>query len=376
MLILLISFFFVVLIAPKKESDQSNLLITTIITIMKRLLLFSLIAISLFSAQAQKHTLPKHLEYQALEPGLDSLSMYIHINSYHKKYVELLNKSLTGTADTGATITQLLIHSSKLSDMARNAAGGHYNHTLFWDILSPTPAAKPSELLNTEITKSFMGMDSMKVQILQAANKVFGSGWVWVIVTPEKKLKITTTINEENPLMEKHGNVRGMPILGIDLWEHAYYTKYQGNKKEYIQAVFKLLDWELISRKYSVAMESEALKQLNSSADWAAFSKFHDVMKGLVMNMGKGEMTPIKSNSANLLTLAKALESEPIPAEYATEPVKAAIKNLILACAQVNDVVVKKGTDAQIKEKFATIRDPHKVIVASLSKKEDQFSHQ
>jgi hypothetical protein len=216
----------------------------------------------------------------------------------------------------------------------------------------------------------------MKVQILQAANKVFGSGWVWVIVTPEKKLIITTTINEENPLMEKHGNVRGMPILCIDLWEHAYYTKYQGNKKEYIQAVFKLLDWELISKKYSVAMESEALKQLNSSADWAAFSKFHDVMKGLVMNMGKGEMTPIKSNSANLLTLAKALEIEPIPAEYATEPVKAAIKNLILACAQVNDVVVKKGTDAQIKEKFATIRDPYKVIVASLSKKEDQFSHQ
>ncbi len=341
---------------------------------MKRILLLSIFCISLLTINAQKHTLPKHLSYEALEPMLDSLSMYIHINSYHKKYVDQLNKSVIGTADSNANLTQLLIHSSKLSDLTRHSCGGHYNHSLFWDILTTNTSLKPSDALNAEIVKSFYSVDSMKTLIIQSATRIFGSGWVWVIVTPDKKLQITTTINEENPLMDKFGIIRGMPILCIDLWEHAYFLRYQGNKKEYLQSVLKLLDWDAISKKYSFAKESEALSKIEKSVDWPAFLRFQHTLKGLYMNIEKGEMLPIKAGSANILALAKALDSEPIPTEFATEPIKGAIKNILVACTQLNDVVVKKGTDAQVKEKFVTIKDPYKIIVGSFSKKEDQNS--
>jgi len=336
---------------------------------MKILLFFACLLISFSSLQAQKFQLQKHPEAKELEPTMDSLTVYLHVNSYHKKYIDQLNKAIAGTPDTALNLQEILLNATKRSDVVRNCAGGHYNHALFWDILSTKTGTVPSDALGLEIKRLFYSQDSLKTLMSIAASKRFGGGWVWLMVTADKRLKITTTADEENPLMDKTNITRGIPIMGIDLWEHAYFLQYHENRKDYFQAVWKLIDWEAVSKKYAYAVNSNALKELNAN-DWPAFRKFHEQLKGMTMNLSKGEIQPIKSGSAELLSLAKALETEPIPSAYSTDIVKNAIKVLITACSGVNEAVVKKATDAVIKEKMSALREPNKTIINN-SVKED-----
>lgn len=220
---------------------------------MKRIfLLASACVLFLVQASAQ-FTLPKlPYAYDALEPHIDAQTMEIHYSKHHQAYVTNLNKALTETGQT-YTIERLLAKASGFSDVIRNNAGGHYNHTLFWSILTPERNTKPSATLNAAIKANFSTMDSLKTLLNKAAMERFGSGWAWLIVTPEKKLVVCSTPNQDNTMMDK-SEVKGFPIMGIDVWEHAYYLKHQNKRADYLSALWNVLNWDEISHRYDEAL--------------------------------------------------------------------------------------------------------------------------
>lgn len=201
-------------------------------------------------AQFSLPTLP--YDYKALEPYVDAQTMEIHHGKHHQAYITNLNNAL---AETGQSylIERILGKVSGFSDAIRNNAGGHYNHSLFWTILTPKRDTKPSAALSAAIKTHFTTMDSLKTLLNKAAMARFGSGWAWLVVTPEKKLTVCSTPNQDNPLMDV-APVQGIPVLGIDVWEHAYYLKYQNKRADYLSALWNVLNWEEISRRYEEAM--------------------------------------------------------------------------------------------------------------------------
>ena len=215
---------------------------------------FNLFAVlNLFSQPFQLN--PLGFEYNQLEPHIDSMTMRIHYSKHHQGYVTNLNKSINTTESAkGLSLDQLLFSISKFNSSIRNNAGGHFNHTFFWSILSPTPVRKPSLSLEKAILSSFKTQDSLQKLITQVGVGLFGSGWVWLIVTPDKELKVTTTSNQDNPLMDITLE-KGIPILCIDVWEHAYYLKYQNKRAEYLTSIWNVIDWSKISAKYEVAIK-------------------------------------------------------------------------------------------------------------------------
>lgn len=211
---------------------------------------------------AQPFTLPRlPYSYAALEPHIDARTMEIHHTRHHQAYVTNLNNALAGTDASGLSLVELMLTISQRSSAIRNNGGGHYNHNLFWEILSPTPQTTPSTSLQHAIQQTFGTLDSLKKVLNQAAMSQFGSGWAWLIVTPDKKLAVTATANQDNPLMDVM-KVRGIPIIGIDVWEHAYYLHYQNRRGDYLGAIWNVLDWGTISAKYEEALKSPLLNQL------------------------------------------------------------------------------------------------------------------
>jgi Fe-Mn family superoxide dismutase len=191
----------------------------------------------------------------ALEPHIDAKTMEIHYGRHHKAYVDNLNKALTGTEWAARPVEQILVGLDKVPEnlrtAVRNNAGGHYNHTLFWQMMSPK-GGKPAGELNTGITNAFKDLDGMFKQLKDAALGRFGSGWAWVVVQAGGKLAILSTPNQDSPLMTGPGAPgSGAPILGIDVWEHAYYLKYQNKRAEYVDAFFKVINWEFVSERYA-----------------------------------------------------------------------------------------------------------------------------
>lgn len=206
---------------------------------------FAVIAAVQASAQAP-YNLPKlNYDVKALEPYIDAQTMEIHHDKHHQAYINNLNKALAGTELEKLTIEQLMLNASRRSEAIRNNAGGHYNHTLFWDILAPAADSKPMEELQKAIDLNFKSMDTLKKLLNQAAMTRFGSGWAWLIVTPEGKLMVTSTANQDNPIMDVSKD-RGIPILGIDVWEHAYYLKYQNKRAEYVSNFWQVVNWDRI----------------------------------------------------------------------------------------------------------------------------------
>ena len=219
---------------------------------MKRILLIASVILTNF-IQAQNFSLPKlAYSYSALEPTIDSVTMRIHYTKHHQAYISNLNKAL-GTSNT-KSLTELLNSISTQPAVVRNNAGGHYNHTLFWELLSPTPTKTPSTELMNQITKQFGSLDSLQKTITATGTSLFGSGWVWLIVTPTNELKITTTGNQDNPLMDVVVD-KGTPILAIDIWEHAYYLKYQNKRADYLKNIWSVIDWKAISDKYAATLK-------------------------------------------------------------------------------------------------------------------------
>jgi superoxide dismutase, Fe-Mn family len=199
------------------------------------------------------HTLPTlPYAYDALEPHIDAQTMQIHHGKHHQAYVDNLNKALAGTADENSSLETLMAKISTLPVAVRNNGGGHYNHSLFWSVLGPQKGGQPSGALAEAINAAFGSFEAMKEKMNAAGATRFGSGWAWLLVS-EGKLVISSTANQDNPLMDI-AEVKGMPILGIDVWEHAYYLKYQNRRPEYLGAIWNVIDWDAVTKRYIAAV--------------------------------------------------------------------------------------------------------------------------
>lgn len=217
---------------------------------MKKIAL-SLLTLSM-SVYAQ-FTLPQlPYKYNALEPHFDKETMEIHHSKHHATYVTNLNAEVEKDKNLkNKPLEQILANVSKYSTATRNNAGGHYNHSLFWSILAPETSGI-SAGMKTLIEKDFGTFEKFQEEFNNAAKSRFGSGWAWLIVTKEGKLKITSTANQDNPLMDV-AEVKGTPILGLDVWEHAYYLKYQNKRPDYINAFWSIINWEEVEKRHKEA---------------------------------------------------------------------------------------------------------------------------
>jgi Fe-Mn family superoxide dismutase len=189
----------------------------------------------------------------ALEPHIDKLTMEIHHGKHHQAYVTNLNKALEGKPEADSSIDDIIKNISKFPMAVRNNGGGHYNHSLFWTLLSPSGGGEPTGELATAINSTFGSFADFKTKVNEAGATRFGSGWAWLIVTPDKKLAVTSTPNQDNPLMDI-AEVKGTPILGIDVWEHAYYLKYQNRRPDYLGAIWNVINWNHVSELYTKAV--------------------------------------------------------------------------------------------------------------------------
>lgn len=195
-------------------------------------------------------------KFDALEPHIDKMTMEIHHDRHHAGYVNNLNKAVDGTPYLNMGIEQIL-GSVKASDTAvRNNGGGHYNHTLFWKLMKPNGGGAPSGRMADFINAKFGSFDKMKEQFNAAATSRFGSGWAWLCVNKKGDLYITSTPNQDNPLMKKIVKKDyGFPILGIDVWEHAYYLKYQNKRADYVGAFWNVINWDEVNTQYDMAIK-------------------------------------------------------------------------------------------------------------------------
>jgi Fe-Mn family superoxide dismutase len=190
----------------------------------------------------------------ALEPHIDARTMEIHHGKHHAGYTNNLNNAIAGTAFEGASIEEILKNISSLSTAVRNNGGGFYNHCLFWETMSPNGGGEPSGELAAAIEKSFESFEGFKEKFAAAAATRFGSGWAWLCLS-EGSLKICSTPNQDNPLMDLNElDCHGTPILGLDVWEHAYYLHYQNRRPDYISAFFNVVNWDAVSQKYKAAL--------------------------------------------------------------------------------------------------------------------------
>jgi Fe-Mn family superoxide dismutase len=198
------------------------------------------------------HSLPAlPYAFDALEPHIDAQTMQIHHDKHHQAYVDNLNKALAGTEHENKTLEELMANISAYPAAVRNNGGGHYNHTLFWTVLGPNGGTPSGDLL-AAINDAFGSLDALKEKMNAAGTTRFGSGWAWLIVK-DGKLEVTSTPNQDNPLMDV-AEVKGHPILGIDVWEHAYYLKYQNKRPDYLGAIWNVINWNEVEMRYKAAL--------------------------------------------------------------------------------------------------------------------------
>lgn len=188
----------------------------------------------------------------ALAEHIDTETMEIHHGKHHQGYVDNLNKAIAGTDAENLSLEDINKNISKYSAAVRNNGGGHYNHSLFWTILSPNGGGTPTGELAEAIDKTFGSFDELKKKLQEAGATRFGSGWAWLIVNASGELQVTSTPNQDNPLFDI-ADVKGAPILGIDVWEHAYYLKYQNKRPAYLDAIFNVIDWNAVAKRYAEA---------------------------------------------------------------------------------------------------------------------------
>ena len=190
--------------------------------------------------------------HEALEPHFDTLTMQIHHGKHHQAYVDNLNKAIAGTEHESKTIEELVQHAGSISPAVRNNGGGHWNHTFFWASMAPNAGGVPTGKLGDAITSTFGSFDAFKEKFAQAGMTRFGSGWAWLIVK-NGGLEICSTPNQDNPLMEI-AEVKGAPILGADVWEHAYYLKYQNRRADYLAAFWNVVNWAVVEERMMAAL--------------------------------------------------------------------------------------------------------------------------
>ncbi|MFN8438174.1 MAG: superoxide dismutase [Cytophagales bacterium] len=188
----------------------------------------------------------------ALEPHFDKMTMEIHHGKHHNAYVTNLNNAIAGTEAESLSIEDICKNITKYSVAVRNNGGGHFNHSLFWSVIAPNAGGLPTGKVAEAINAAFGSYDTFKEEFTKAATTRFGSGWAWLIVK-DGKLAICSTANQDNPLMNFEGNVTGTPILGLDVWEHAYYLHYQNRRPDYIAAFFNVINWAKVEELFAQA---------------------------------------------------------------------------------------------------------------------------
>ena len=189
--------------------------------------------------------------YEALEPHIDTLTMQIHHGKHHQAYVDNLNKALAGTTYEDKTLEEIVKHAGSISAPVRNNGGGHWNHSFFWESLAPNAGGTPTGDLAEAINSAFGSFDEFKTKFSAAGVGRFGSGWAWLIVK-DGKLEISSTPNQDNPLMDV-ADVKGAPVLGVDVWEHAYYLKYQNKRPDYLAAIWNVVNWNKVAERFAAA---------------------------------------------------------------------------------------------------------------------------
>lgn len=187
--------------------------------------------------------------YDALEPNIDARTMEIHHGKHHAGYTNNLNGAITGTPNEGKSIEAILADLDMNNKAVRNNGGGYYNHRLFWEVMSPNGGGKPSGELAYAIDEAFGGFDAFKDAFSTAAKTQFGSGWAWLCVHKGGKVEVCATPNQDNPLMPGV-TCGGTPVLGLDVWEHAYYLNYQNRRPDYVNAFFNVINWDEVSARY------------------------------------------------------------------------------------------------------------------------------
>lgn len=206
-------------------------------------------------AQGGEFTLPDlPYAFDALAPIIDARTMEIHHGKHHAGYVAKLNAALKDTRFAGMDLLDILAEVGPGDTAVRNNGGGHFNHSLFWNIIQPSPAAAPQGDLTQAIDAAFGGWDAFKEQFAKAASTRFGSGWAWLSADDAGKLFISSTPNQDNPLMAQLVEQKGTPILGLDVWEHAYYLNYQNRRGDYIASFFDIINWEAVADNFTKAV--------------------------------------------------------------------------------------------------------------------------
>lgn len=193
---------------------------------------------------------PLPYAYEALEPHIDAETMKIHHDKHHQAYVDNLNKAIAGTEHESKSLEDLVKNAGSISPAVRNNAGGHWNHRFFWDVLKVNNGG-PSGDLEAAINSAFGSVDAFKEKFEEAGKTRFGSGWAWLIVK-DGKLEVSSTPNQDNPLMDV-AEVKGTPILGCDVWEHAYYLKYQNKRPDYLKAFWNVVNWDKVAQNFAAA---------------------------------------------------------------------------------------------------------------------------
>ena len=191
---------------------------------------------------------PLPYAHDALEPHIDTTTMQIHHGKHHQAYIDNLNKAITGTPNENKSLDELIASAGSISPAVRNNGGGHWNHTFFWESLAPNAGGTPTGKLAETITSTFGSFDAFKEKFNNAGMTRFGSGWAWLILN-NGKLEISSTPNQDNPLMDV-AEVKGTPLLGVDVWEHAYYLKYQNRRAEYLGVFWNVVNWNKVNERF------------------------------------------------------------------------------------------------------------------------------
>jgi Fe-Mn family superoxide dismutase len=189
--------------------------------------------------------------YEALAPHIDTTTMQIHHGKHHQAYIDNLNKAIAGTEHENKTIEVLVKDAGSISPAVRNNGGGHWNHSFFWESLAPNAGGAPTSALADAITAAFGSFDAFKEKFAAAGMTRFGSGWAWLLIK-DGKLEVSSTPNQDNPLMDV-ADVKGTPILGCDVWEHAYYLNYQNRRADYLAAFWHVVNWAKVAERFAAA---------------------------------------------------------------------------------------------------------------------------
>ena len=320
-----------------------------------KLLVATLLVTITASAQFTQKALP--YAYNALEPFVDAQTMEIHYSKHHAAYVKNLNTALAGTADEKLSLNEIFAKVSTMTPAVRNNAGGHYNHELFWSVLTPEKNTKISAELEKAINETFGSFDVLKEKLNAAGASRFGSGWAWLVVTKEGKLAVTSTSNQDNPLMDI-AEVKGTPIFGIDVWEHAYYLKYKNKRADYLTAIWYVINWDEVSKRYK-----EANVKPDIFAAWPEIKIFHKVMSQTFHPSEEGNLQPIKERSAEMVEKANALKMAKIPAQFNKKEIVVAVNKLAKDSKELDKLVKSKASDDKITKALNGLHDTFHMIL-------------